>query len=58
MPEFKVGDRVKINAGLFNGRHGEVKEVDSQNRKLRVRAEGMPTQETVLVNFSDVESTR
>ncbi|HUV38508.1 MAG TPA: hypothetical protein VMY39_02795 [Planctomycetota bacterium] len=49
---------MKINAGLYNGRTGEVREIDTPNKRVRVWAPGLMGQETVLLSWSDIAPIR
>ena len=55
-PQLK--EQVKINAGLYNGRTGEVREIDTPNKRVRVWAPGLMGQETVLLSWSDIAPIR
>ena len=54
-PTYQINQLVKIHGGRFAGRKGVIREMDAKQTRFRVRAEGMPTQETVELTRDEIE---
>lgn len=52
---YQIQEQVSILAGLFAGRKGVIREMDEAQQRFRVRAEGMPTQETVELTRDQIQ---